>query len=533
MGGTAASMLLLFTVIPCCFASDVLKKTRLGWIKGNQLQVLGRTVDEFRGIPYAHPPLNALRFRPPRPYGPWNGTLDARSKRTACPQVVTNPKAYAGIQLTEDCLQLNIWSPPTRTRDVVPVLVWIHGGGFTSGSSALDWYNGVVLAARTGLVVASFNYRLNLLGFLDAQTPQAPGNVGFLDQNLALQWIRANIDQYGGDASRVTIFGDSAGGMSVHGHLISPLSSGLFARGYLMSGTLHGRDFCEPSNDSISKGDLVAKALGCADSERNLTTDPEFVLDCLRSKNASELIRAMSAVISHKNFPFLPSYPNHFFPMDPSAAVKQGRFNAAAFMVGVTSDEGSTALRSLPNNLDHIDRKILERTLRSLVYPWLKTNFSKPLDVYKAEACDNELLRRAYTDYLSDSVFFCPMHFTAAEHSNRNQSVYTYVFGHQSKKSPLPSWMGIPHSYDVNYMFGRPLVDQHNFTAEDARVSELEIKALSTFASTGEPLLPGDHPWPKYTSDNTVSVYISGDNVTEIRDFHMEKCEVWRKFWNM
>ncbi|KAH8030740.1 hypothetical protein HPB51_011540 [Rhipicephalus microplus] len=345
MGGTAASMLMLFTVIPCCFASDVLKKTRLGWIKGNQLQVLGRTVDEFRGIPYAHPPLNALRFRPPRPYGPWNGTLDARSKRTACPQVVPNPKAYTGITLTEDCLQLNIWSPQTRTKDVVPVLVWIHGGGFTSGSSALDWYNGVVLAARTGLVVASFNYRLNLLGFLDAQTPQAPGNVGFLDQNLALQWIRANIDQYGGDASRVTIFGDSAGGMSVHGHLISPLSSGLFTRG--------------------------------------------------------------------------------------------------------------------------------------------------------------------------------------------NQSVYTYVFGHQSKKNPLPSWMGIPHSYDVNYMFGRPLVDQHNFTAEDARVSELEIKALSTFAFTGEPMLPGDHPWPKYTSDNTVSVYISGDNVTEIRDFHMEKCEVWRKFWNM
>nr|XP_037273454.1 cholinesterase-like [Rhipicephalus microplus] len=168
-------------------------------------------------------------------------------------KVVPNPKAYTGITLTEDCLQLNIWSPQTRTKDVVPVLVWIHGGGFTSGSSALDWYNGVVLAARTGLVVASFNYRLNLLGFLDAQTPQAPGNVGFLDQNLALQWIRANIDQYGGDASRVTIFGDSAGGMSVHGHLISPLSSGLFTRGYLMSGTLHGRDFCEPSNDSISK----------------------------------------------------------------------------------------------------------------------------------------------------------------------------------------------------------------------------------------------------------------------------------------
>ncbi|XP_049274220.1 acetylcholinesterase [Rhipicephalus sanguineus] len=533
MGGSVTPILLLFITASCGFASDVVKNTRLGWIKGNRLEILGRAVDEFRGIPYAQPPLDALRFRPPRPYGPWNGTLDARSKRTACPQVVSNPKAFASVQLTEDCLQLNIWSPQERAGGTVPVLVWIHGGGFTHGSSAQDVCNGVVLAARTGLVVASFNYRLGFLGFLDAQFPEAPGNVGLLDQNLALNWIRGNIDQYGGDPSRVTIFGDSAGGMSVHGHVISPLSNGLFARACLMSGTLHGRDFIEPSSDSISKGDLVAKAVDCADSERNLTTDPEYVLECLRSKNASELVRVTNTVLSPKFFPFLPTFPNDFLPMDPSAAVKQGLFNAADLMAGVTSDEGATALRSLPNNLDHFDRKRLEQTLHFLIFPWLKTNFSKPLDVYKAEAFDNELLRRAYTDYLSDSVFFCPMHFTAAEHSNRNQSVFTYVFGHQSRKNPLPSWMGTPHSYDVNYMLGRPLVDQRNYTAEDARVSELDITALSTFASTGVPKLPGDQPWPKYTSDNKVSVYISGNNVTDIRDFHMEKCEVWKKFWKM
>ncbi|KAL1418007.1 hypothetical protein MTO96_005993 [Rhipicephalus appendiculatus] len=313
MGGKMASMLLLFILLPCCIASDVVKKTRLGWIKGNRLEMLGRSVDEYRGIPYAQPPLGALRFRPPRPYGPWNDTLDARSRRTACPQVVSNPKAFASVQLTEDCLQINIWSPQERTGDV-PVLVWIHGGGFTHGSSAQDVCNGVLLAARTGLVVASFNYRLGFLGFLDAQTREAPGNVGLLDQNLALQWIRDNIDQYGGDPSIVTIFGDSAGGMSVHGHVISPLSNGLFTRACLMSGTLHGRDFIEPSNDSISKGNLVSKAVGCADSERNLTTDPEFVLDCLRTKNASELIRATNTVLSPKYFPFLPTYPNDFFP---------------------------------------------------------------------------------------------------------------------------------------------------------------------------------------------------------------------------
>lgn len=533
MARTAASILLLLTTVSCCFGSDIVKDTRLGRIKGNRLEVLGHTVDEFRGIPYAQPPLGTLRFKPPQPGGPWEGTLDARSKKTACPQVVYNPKAFVNIELTENCLHLNIWSPPERTEDVVPVLAWIHGGGFTHGSSGQDVNNGAVLAASTGLVVVSFNYRLGFLGFLDTQSTEAPGNVGLLDQNMALRWIRENIDQYGGDASKVTIFGDSAGGMSVHGHLISPISKGLFIRACLMSGTLHGRDFAQTANDSISKGNTVAAAVGCADRHRNLTTNPESIVECLRSRNAFQLVRATNNLFKPKLFPFLPTYPNGFLPVDPSAAVKQGLFNAADLLVGVTADEGTTALRSLPNDVDRLDRKQLERLLRASVFPWLKTNFSKPLDVYKAEARDNVALRRAYADYLSDSIFVCPMHFTAEDHSNRGQSVYTYVFGHLSRKSTLPSWMGTPHSYDVSYMFGEPLVDLRSYTAQDAHVSQVDMMALSTFATTGVPQLPGDHSWPKYTSDTPVSVYIAGDNITYVYGIHMEKCDVWKSFWKM
>ncbi|XP_070383888.1 acetylcholinesterase-like [Dermacentor albipictus] len=356
---TAAPILLLLATVSCCFATDIVKDTRLGRIRGNRLEVLGHAVDEFRGIPYAQPPLGALRFQPPLPGGPWKGTLDARSKRTACPQVISNPKAFANITLTEDCLHLNIWSPPERSQSVVPVLAWIHGGGFTHGSSGQDANNGVVLAASTGLVVVSFNYRLGFLGFLDTQTTEAPGNVGLLDQNIALRWIRDNIDQYGGDASKVTIFGDSAGGMSVHGHVISPISKGLFIRACLMSGTLHGRDFTETANDSISKGNAVAAAVGCADHHKNLTTDPESIVECLRSKNAFELIRATNYVFKRKFFPFLPTFPNEFLPVDPSAAAKQGLFNAADILIGVTADEGATALRSLPNDISHLDLKAI------------------------------------------------------------------------------------------------------------------------------------------------------------------------------
>ncbi|XP_075532310.1 acetylcholinesterase-like [Dermacentor variabilis] len=533
MVGTAAPMLLLLITVSHCFATDIVKDTRLGRIKGNRLEVLGHVVDEFRGIPYAQPPLGVLRFKPPQPGGPWKGTLDARSKRTACPQVISDPKAFANITLTEDCLHLNIWSPPERSESVVPVLAWIHGGGFTHGSSGQDASNGAVLAASTGLVVVSFNYRLGFLGFLDTQTTDAPGNVGLLDQNIALRWIRENIDEYGGDASKVTIFGDSAGGMSVHGHVISPISKGLFIRACLMSGTLHGRDFTQTANDSISKGSAVAAAVGCADHHKNLTTDPESVVECLRSKNAFELIRATNFVFSRKFFPFLPTFPNDFLPVDPSAAAKQGLFNAVDLLIGVTADEGATALRSLPNDISRLSRKRLERLLRASVFPWLKTNFSKPLDVYKAEAIDNVALRRAYADYLSDSVFLCPMHFTAEDYANRSQSVYTYVFGHLSRKKALPSWMGTPHSYDVSYMFGAPLVDQRSFTTQDADVSRVDMTALSTFAATGVPQLPAGHQWPKYTSDNRVSIYIAGDNITDVYDIHMKKCEIWKAFWKM
>nr|XP_050046803.2 acetylcholinesterase-like [Dermacentor andersoni] len=541
MGGTVtAAVVLLLITGSCCFASVVIKDTRLGQIKGNRLNVLGRAVEEYRGIPYAQPPLGRLRFRPPVPAEPWEGTLDGRSRRTACPQVFFLPQAFANIEHTEDCLHLNVWSPQERgTDEAVPVLAWIHGGGFVQGSATQKIYDGAVLAARTGLVIVTLNYRLGFLGFLDTQSPDAPGNVGLLDQNMALKWIRDNIALFGGDPSRVTIFGESAGGMSAHAHVISPMSSGLFIRACLMSGTLHRHGFYQTVNESISKGNAVAAAVGCSYHGRNLTTNREAVVECLRSKSAFELARVSSDIFKPKIFPFLPTYPNQFLPVEPSTAVDQGLFNAADLMVGVTADEGALALMLpmrndiLPNSVHGLVGKQFQGSLREGVYAWLKTNFSRPLDVYTADTHDKRSLRRAYVDYLSDSIFVCPMHITAEGHSNKEQSVYSYVFGHLSKKKALPAWMGTPHGSDVSYVFGIPLADKERFSAEDAEVSQVMMTAWSTFASTGVPQLPGEYPWPKYTADNPVSVYISADNVTDISGFHMEKCNVWKSYWKM
>ncbi|XP_050024723.2 acetylcholinesterase-like [Dermacentor andersoni] len=529
-------LLLLVAAASCGRAYDVERVTRLGRVGGNRLELLGRKVEEYRGIPFAQPPVGRLRFLPPQPAKPWEGILDATSRRTACPQVVFSNFLAGEIEYTEDCLHLNVWSQVARDEDLAPVVVWIHGGGFTQGSASYDNYTGAALAAKTGLVVVTVNYRLGLLGFLDANSPEAPGNMGLLDQNLALKWIQENIREFGGDPSRVTIFGESAGGMSVHAHMLSPMSRGLFQRVYMMSGTLHTLDFFDGAHESIIKGDTVAAVVGCSGGDRSLASNPEAVIDCLRTKTADEILLAASEALAPKIFTFLPTYHNEFLPKVPTVAISKGFFNAADIVLGVTEDEGVLALmyplRSelLPDDVEGLEDKMFKHSLHEGIFSWLKMNFPEMLEKYTADAQDKASLRRGYVDYISDSTFVCPMHFTAEKHAERGQNVYAYVFGHKSSKNPLPSWMGTPHAFDMNYIFGVPLIDQDRFDAEDADVSEVVLTALKTFAETGVPELPMQTPWPKYAIDSPVSVYIDYRNTTTIKGFRKEQCESWRSY---
>lgn len=528
------SVLFLLAAASCGVAFDVEKPTSHGFVGGNRIGVLGRTVEEYRGIPYAQPPLGRLRFQPPQAHQNWEGVVDATSRRTACPQVVISPLLSAGVNFTEDCLHLNVWTPVARIQTPDPVLVSIHGGGFSHGSSSVEVFNGAILAARTGFIVVSFNYRLGVLGFLDANSPEAPGNVGLMDQNLALRWIQENIHHFRGDPSRVTIFGESAGGMSAHAHVISPVSSGLFKSACLMSGTLHSRDFVEPVSDSIHKGNVVAVAVGCADGNTSLASHPESVVACLRTKSADELVLAASQKLAPKIFPFVPTFPNEFLPNDPAVAVKEGLFNPVDIIVGVTTDEGAIALlypprqQLLAERIEGLEEESFNRSIHESIFSWLKTNSSKNLVPYTSDVCDKASLRRAYVDFLSDNTFVCPKHFTAEGHSERGHSVYSYVFAYMSAKSDLPTWMGTPHSWDVGYILGFPLVNQEQYDARDAAMSQTFMNVLSTFAATGVPQLPMGKQWPKYTAANPVSVFMDNDNITDVIGFRRNYCNAWR-----
>ncbi|NXP47622.1 SASB hydrolase, partial [Heliornis fulica] len=222
--------------------------TKYGTVRGYQFQVdaAERSVNVFLGLPFATPPIGPLRFSEPQPPKPWKGVRDATSYPPMCLQdkvqgqifsdVITNRKEKVLLQVSEDCLYLNVYSPvSTENQEKLPVFVWIHGGGLVFGAGSS--YDGSALAAFDNVVVVTIQYRLGIVGYFSTGDKHARGNWGYLDQVAALQWIQENIVYFGGDPGSVTIVGESAGGVSVSALVLSPLAKGLFHKAISESGT--------------------------------------------------------------------------------------------------------------------------------------------------------------------------------------------------------------------------------------------------------------------------------------------------------
>ena len=256
------------TVTASVAAADV--GTHSGQLSGVRID---DEITAYKGIPYAAAPVGALRWKAPVPVAPWKGVREATQFGPACVQPKsTSVNVYTDDppRMSEDCLYLNIWQP-TKMKSGAPVMVWIHGGAFRSGHTASQVYDGSELARR-GVVIVSTSYRLGILGFLahpelSAESPQhVSGNYGLLDQMAALQWVKENIAAFGGDPANVTIFGESAGALSVMDLVASPQAKGLFTKaiaesGYMVSNAqLHKSRYGLPSAEDI--GVMTAKALG-------------------------------------------------------------------------------------------------------------------------------------------------------------------------------------------------------------------------------------------------------------------------------
>ncbi len=438
-------------------------------------------VEAFLGIPYAAPPVGAYRWRPPRPAKTWRGTRDARQFGASCWQPV-DPKGFGPwtheyvVQdaVSEDCLFLNIWRP-VRPAERLPVLVWIHGGGFMAGSGSVPIYNGRNLAAR-GVIVVTLNYRLGALGFLahpeiTRETPAggAPGNFGLQDQIAALRWLRTNVAAFGGDPGRITLAGQSAGAMSVHALVTSPLAKGLFSAAIAQSG---------PPTRSMPTPDLAAAerdglAFG---QEKGAST-----LKDLRGLRPEQL-----NVGTMGGLRFVPISDGVLLPRSVPDMSAAGQFNDVPMIVGQTADDG-VSLGLAPGPLS---AAAYQKTL-SGYFGEMAPEFAA---VYPAA---DELQRASATRQIRIDRGLATILDWAQDRARSGRSpIYAYLFSHVEPGAGSSLW-GSFHSSEIPYVFDTlEAAPERTFTRQDHQV----MLAISTywlnFVRTGNPNGAGQPIWP-------------------------------------
>ncbi|CAH0313759.1 Para-nitrobenzyl esterase [Massilia sp. Bi118] len=295
-------------------------------------------VASWKGIPFAEPPVGPLRWRAPQPAASWSGIRQATEYGHDCMQLpFASDAAPLGTPPAEDCLYANVWKPAgAKAGGKLPVIVWIYGGGFVNGGSSPPTYTGAYLA-KQGVVVVSFNYRLGRFGFfahpgLSREGGDSPvGNYGFMDQVAALQWVKRNVAAFGGDPSQVTIFGESAGGMSVVTLLSSPMAQGLFAKAVILSGGDGGA-----AKAPVAYAEQVGVNFGV---KKGIPADDPQALAKLRALSAEEIVDGMNLANRAPANPatYLGPFTDGKLALDPNAAFAEGRFAKVPVMIGATS----------------------------------------------------------------------------------------------------------------------------------------------------------------------------------------------------
>ncbi|CAL1293663.1 unnamed protein product [Larinioides sclopetarius] len=511
-----------------------LVKTNAGSIIGTYVKVFDTEVAAFLGIPFAKPPTENKRFQKPEPIESWEGKLFANKKPRPCMQYSSKNFSFiATSKPSEDCLYLNVWTPKERcckTKELLPVLVWIYGGAFVFGSTDIDLYDGSVMATYGEAVVVSMNYRLGAFGFLNFGTKEAPGNMGLHDQSLALKWVKENIRYFGGDPEKITIFGESAGAISASVHMVSPLSRDLFHRVILQSGTAYHPNVMDPPTVSQMKSKIFANLANCTDGSDE--TDPSILVDCLKNMDGMILAQIEDALTSKSLMFFAPSYGNEFLPKSSMEAYESGDIAPVDVLMGCTRDEGSLFLNFLlpdifpADKTPNITKSHLSPILAKVFQLLPEEGISNIMNFYFQNFTEeeNEGIVKALSDSLGDYFFNCPTMYLA----EKLKSVYLYYLTHRSSRDTNADWLGVQHFYDVQFVFGKPIMDIKRYTPEDGRFSGDLLQKWVSFAENGHPV--DEEKWQKFSAEN-LSVYELNPRINQqIKYPHKEACEFWRKF---
>jgi len=474
----------------------------------------------WRGVPFAAPPVGELRWRPPQPVVGWEGVRDCTQFGPACPQPPSaNPVGREVGAQDEDCLFLNVWAP-AETAEPLPVMVWIHGGGCTTGAGSLDVYDGEQLARR-GVVLVTINYRLGPLGYLahplltTESDNSVSGNYGMLDQIYALQWVERNIQQFGGDPDRVTIFGESAGGLSVARLLISPLSEGLFDRAILQSGAARGRNRRlheempgQPSMESV--GEKLFADLGVAGAP-----DP---LAAARQLNLRAIIEAANPQLGliGAGTKYGPIVDGWAIPDDPEVMLADGRFHHVPVIAGANADDGSIFAQA--------GGKLGPAGYRMLVRRIMGERAEDVLRLFPATTRDETA--EALSGLLTVSAFVAPARSLVRAVAGGGGDAWLYHFTRKPALGPATRY-GAFHGLEIAYIFGlKGALGRLGET--DAALHEAMATTWVQFAATGDPNGEAIPSWPRWSAEDEACMYF-GDEVAAGRAPLLEACEVFAR----
>jgi carboxylesterase type B len=476
-------------------------------------------IDQFLGVPYAAPPVGALRWQAPQPVQPWPGVRSATAYGNRCPQL---PSGNGPREDTENCLFLNVFTPsdyrPGRGRGGLPVLFMIHGGGLTTGAG--DQHDGSLIVNTDHIVVVSINYRLGVFGFLDVpglgtSALTAQGNYGLLDQEAALRWVNRNIAAFGGDPRRVTIAGESAGGWSVCALMTSPLARGLFSGAIMESGSC------------ASRTPAQAQAAGLAFAAQAGCTSAATAAACLRNTPEATL-NTDSASYSAE---FASGGPE--LPQPPAQAVAEGDYDRVPLLMGTNHDEARTFTQGLASLTEQQYTQFVDESYGSLApqvlqrYPW--SAYATPYTAAYA-------IGAIWTDSgFVTGIGGCPEQNLAAQFASTTR---TFFYQFDDRHAPglnmdLPGYQwGAGHAMELAYLWpsfnnGYSLYDL--LTPAQLQLSHQMVEWWGAFTRLGAPETPGQPFWPDYASGELMSLRPGNDSqAISAAEFGAEhQCGFW------
>lgn len=438
------------------------------------------------GLPYAAPPVGALRWRAPEPAACWPGIRPATSYGPSCPQQGPD----GGLKGEEDCLTLNVFAKQGAQN--LPVLVWIHGGGNTVGSGSDELFDGHALASKQNVVVVTFNYRLGALGFLAHAALNAEsdagvsGNYGILDQQAALRWVKSNAAAFGGDPAHLLLFGESAGGQDTILHLVAPGSQGLFSAAIAESGGTYRTTLAE-AQSSLQP---VVASVGCGAAADTLS--------CLRSVSANALAAVSTAVGPlEKGLHYSPVVDGVIIPDQPLSLIQQGKHAGVPVILGTNADETSRMVPNVGTDSEYqaaVRQQYGTAVGNAVLVQYPSSRFSSP--------------RAALVTLTTDATWTCPIRRLARGLAATQQApVYRYFFTWHSP-GPAGTVVGATHGLEVPFVFGSFSAVSSGFSPDAAAqaLSTSMQAAWASFAASGTPTTT--IAWPRFP--------IGGDTALEL-----------------